>query len=161
MQPPTFEPCKVRLEERHPGTRLTLSGSIDERAKLEPFADSPPPLTVDLAGVVFVNSVGLREWIHFLRAARSRGPVTLTRCSDRMVMQLNMVADAVEGATVESFLAPYGCDACDHEETVELNVRQDFPLGRRSAIPARACSRCGQPMKLAESPSRYLLFLGD
>ena len=150
---------EIQTERLAAGTRARILGAIDEQCPLERLATVDFPLTLDLAEVDFINSTGLRAWIHFLRSIRGRGQLTVERCSERMVMQLSMVSDAHAGLTVTSFYAPYVCDACGHEERVLLEVQSHFPIGRRSRLPAFGCPDCRQPMSFAEQPDRYLLFL--
>jgi len=142
-------------------TVLTLSGQIDEFSRLGELASQlVPPLTIDLAGIRFINSIGVREWVRFLRVLCPLGEVKLRRCSEPMVMQFNMIAGTLGKAEVESLLAPYECRACGLEESVELLVARDLALGLRSAPPERPCPRCGGQLSFADSPAHYLLFLG-
>jgi len=159
MFPSLNRTSEIQTERLEAGTRARILGAIDEQCPLERLAAVEFPLVLDLADVDFVNSTGLRAWIHFLRSVRGRGPLTIERCSERMVMQLNMVSDAHTGLTVTSFYAPYVCDACGHEERVLLGVQSHFPIGTRSAPPVVDCPECRQPMDFAEQPDRYLLFL--
>ena len=151
--------CQVSTQEMRPGTLITVTGTLDETANMERYATSKPPIVVDLGGVQFVSSLGVREWVRFLRGASKTAPVRLRRCPEPMVLQFNMVTATVEGAEVESFQAPYLCDKCGREESIVLDVRKDFPAGRRSTPPDRVCAECGARSTFAEMPERYLLFL--
>jgi hypothetical protein len=159
MSAPLNRTSQIQTDRLAPGTRARIFGAIDEHCPLEQLSSVDFPLVLDLAEVDFINSCGLRAWVHFLRSVRGRGELTVERCSERMVMQLNMVADAHVGVTVKSFYAPYECDACGHEEARLLVVRTHFPSGRHSPLPVFDCPDCRQPMSLAEQPERYLLFL--
>jgi eukaryotic-like serine/threonine-protein kinase len=150
-------PCKVTVTNEPLGTLVTVSGVIDESAPFrEVVRKLRPPVIVDLGAVKFVNSVGLREWIQFVREVPR--PLTLRRCSESMVLQFNMVTDAVADARVESFIAPYVCDACGREESIEIQTRE-LREGSRTKLPARACGECGGKAEFAELGDRYLLFL--
>jgi hypothetical protein len=149
--------CKVTVSDEPLGTLVTVAGVIDESAPLRDVVRKlRPPVIIDLGGVKFVNSVGLREWIQFLREVPR--PLTLRRCSESMVLQFNMVTDAVADARVDSFIAPYVCDACGREESIEVQTR-DLRDGARSKLPNRACAECGGKSEFAELGDRYLLFL--
>jgi ssDNA-binding Zn-finger/Zn-ribbon topoisomerase 1 len=96
--------------------------------------------------VTFVNSVGLREWIRFLRALREGGhPVTLERVADVLMTQMNLIGE-LRGLDVASFHAQYECPTCRNE---------DQPLVD-ATLPTVPCKECGSPMQLADFPERYL-----
>lgn len=142
------------------GTCLVLRGCIDEYAELPALLTRvEPPLTVDLADVEFINSEGVRDWTNLLRAALRLGTVRLRACSAPMVHLFNMVTITVDGATIESFQAPYVCDACGHETYVLLDVARDLADGADSTPPERPCAECSGSMRFAELPQRYLAFL--
>ena len=142
------------------GARITLTGIIDEFAELLPLVDRvEPPTTVDLGGVEFINSVGVRQWTGFLRALLARGPVTLRNCSEPMVLLFNMATVAVEGAVVESLQAPYACTHCSADEQVELVVARDLADGAASTAPEFPCKSCDGLLRFAGLPQRYLAFL--
>jgi anti-anti-sigma regulatory factor len=142
------------------GTCLVLHGCIDEYAELPALlARIEPPLTVDLSGVEFINSEGVRDWANLLRAALRLGPVTLRGCSEPMVHLFNMVTITVDGTTIESFQAPYSCASCGREASVTLDVARDLADGPDSTPPDRPCAECSGSMRFAELPGRYLAFL--
>ncbi|MEO8554053.1 MAG: hypothetical protein ABI678_28960, partial [Kofleriaceae bacterium] len=78
-----------RLTTTISGNRVTLVGRIDETAQLVQLVSHLPagPLVVDPEGVSYVNSVGMREWIRFLRAARDGREVVLERVADVLITQ--------------------------------------------------------------------------
>jgi len=142
------------------GTCLVLTGCLDEYAQLPSLLSRvEPPLTVDLSAVEFINSEGVRDWANLLRAALRLGQVTLRGCSGPMVHLFNMVTIAVDGATVESFQAPYTCSTCGRDAYVLLDVARDLEDGADSTPPERPCAECSGAMSFAELPQRYLAFL--
>jgi len=142
------------------GTCLTLEGCIDEYAELPALlARVEPPLVVDLSRVEFINSEGVRDWANLLRAALRLGPVVLRGCSEPMVHLFNMATIAVDGASIESFQAPYSCSACGFDTYELLDVAQDLDSGAGSSPPDRPCAECSGTMVFAELPGRYLAFL--
>ncbi len=142
------------------GTCLALRGCIDEYAQLPALlASVEPPLTVDLTEVEFINSEGVRDWANLLRAALRLGPVRLRGCSEPMVHLFNMVTITVDGATIESFHAPYSCGSCGRDAYVLLDVARDLSEGAKSTPPERPCAECSGSMRFAELPERYLAFL--
>ncbi len=139
------------------GSRIALDGAIDDAADCAAVLDHAGPrgLALDHGGVRFINSIGVRDWIHMLAAAQKRGiALTLHRVPVVMVHQLNLVP-ATRGGTIATFMAPYVCEECDHELDIELT-----PLEAK-ARPERLCPDCKrQNMVLRDPPEIFLQFLG-
>jgi len=158
-----FTTGRVQLEWSQFGMeyRIAVVGQIDERAELVGFADRfTDNVVIDLANVSFVNSLGLREWIRMLYTLAERGvDVTLSRCSESMVHQMCMVVAAKGDSKIESFFAPYECDACGHVASVCLDVKEHLAAFRRLEVPDEPCPECSAGMEFNEIPERYLLFL--
>lgn len=173
-----------RLRERpaeggRPGqTTVELHGEIDENADFAELrrrlldGGTPRSVVFHLAEVRRINSVGVREWVNFVRelvAAPSggRAPVsdlTFSHCSPAIVTQLNMIYNFRGQARVRSFLAPYACNRCDHEEEKLLDVAVHFAGSGAQRLrhpPTFACERCAGTMELDDLPERYLSFLAD
>lgn len=149
-----------RLSYLRDGDAMVLEGAIDERAnlaKLVEFARGGQ-LVLDLAGVTYINSLGVRAWCQLLQLARSIDlRVELRRVSERMVHQLNIVPAA--RAPVTSFFAPYTCDRCGDEKHVLLDVaarREELAQGR---APAGECASCRGRLVFGEMPQLYFAFL--
>jgi len=140
---------------------LTLRGQIDDDADLEPLIDGlAGRVVVDLSQITFMNSLGVRAWATFLEQLRSRGvAVTLRGCSETVVDHMNMVIDARGHADIESFYAPYICDACGFETRELLEVATYLPALRRYQPPELPCRSCGSAMSYDDIPKRSLLFL--
>jgi hypothetical protein len=156
-------PGSRRLTISRTADAIALTGVIDEAAYL---AELLPPgagvLRLDLAGVTFINSLGVREWIRFLANAAAGGVrVELARVSEPLIQQLNMILAARGQAEVLSFFAPYACDACGREESLLIELAHHrAQLATGEAPPAR-CPECGAAMAFNDFPQRYFLFLGE
>jgi hypothetical protein len=138
----------TRLQIEIAGGRVTFAGRIDESAQLATLASKllPGPVVLVPEGVTFVSSVGLREWIRFLRALRESGhAVTLERVGDVLMTQMNLISE-LRGLAVTSFHAQYECASCRNEA-------QPLVDATLSPVP---CGECGSPMQLADFPERYL-----
>jgi anti-anti-sigma regulatory factor len=140
---------------------VTLAGELDDQATLSDLVDElGATVIVDLGGVRFINSVGVREWIIFLHALADRGAaVTLRACSQPMVHQMNMVVEARGAAEVESFQAPYLCESCAAEASITLDVADNKAAFHAFKMPTQTCADCGGTMQFDDFASRYLLFL--
>jgi len=138
-----------------------MSGQIDEKADLVALAEKlTGEVVIDLERVSFVNSMGVRRWTEMLAVLQARAvAVTLARCSEAMLTQMNINV-AVKGfSRVESFFAPYYCQACERSLTVCIEVRPNLQSLRRLQMPELRCDHCGEAAQFAELPARYLLFL--
>lgn len=144
------------------GAVLVLSGAIDESAALHELVGRAAGgrLTLDLAGVTFINSLGVRDWIRMQASAQRAGlTVELRRVAEVLVHQLNMIIATRGNAAVTSFYAPYACDACGREESLLIDA-----VGNRAALmsmqaPPMTCPECGAQMAFNDFPERYFSFL--
>jgi hypothetical protein len=137
--------------------RLTLVGTIDERADLTPLRDleSASRVVLDLGGVTRINSVGVREWIRAMRAIPSSIEVVWERVAPVMVSQIAMIANFHGHSRIESFLAPYFCPECDAEQTFLLTPAEHLADGKAVA-PIRDCPECGDPLVFDDIEADYL-----
>jgi predicted RNA-binding Zn-ribbon protein involved in translation (DUF1610 family) len=155
-----------RLEARVEGDaavrRIALRGKLDETSPISGRAAAwaAGEVTVDTAEIVFINSIGVREWMRLIRGLTERGAkVRLDRCAEVIIEQINMIDDARGGAEVRSFHAPYQCPACGLEASMLIDVERHDATLRRMQAPAMACPECGQPMELYELPEKFFSFL--
>ena len=137
---------------------VTVRGAIDELARLGDVLGRAHNgrLVLDLGGVTFINSLGVREWIRMQSAATERKlDLELRRVSEVLVHQLNMIVATRGTARVVSFFAPYACDVCGREESRLVDVAQVTG----NAPPAMSCSECNATMVFNDFPERYFSFL--
>jgi anti-anti-sigma regulatory factor len=143
------------------GDVLTLTGDIDDSARLNEYVEqlhNNP--TIDLGGVTFINSVGVREWIFLLDQLAERGlKIKLRNVSEPMVRQMTMVMEARGDAAIESFFAPYACPSCGDERTLLIDVAQHHDALAALRPPTLPCAQCGSAAEFDEFPNRYLSFL--
>ncbi len=142
--------------------RLVLRGRLDEAAVLVANAATwaAREVVLDTAEVVFVNSIGLREWMHLL-AALHQGGATLVheRCAEPLIEQMSFIPAARGGGEVRSCFAPYLCSACGHEDSVLIDVVAHRAELAAARPPTSPCPRCGAAMALADLPERWFAFL--
>jgi predicted RNA-binding Zn-ribbon protein involved in translation (DUF1610 family) len=147
-----------RLDAEITGTRLVLTGRIDETASgLTALAVQLPAgeVSIDTAGVTFVNSVGMREWMRLVRALRERGAVRFIGVADVLITQMNMVPE-FKGSAIASFHAQYVCPSCGAEATPLIDVAIHGDALRQMTAPRLPCPECGAAMDLGDFPERYL-----
>ena len=152
-----------RLDVEITGARAVLAGRLDDTTQLAEIAARLPAgdTAIDTAGVTFVNSIGMREWAQLIRVLRARGTVTLEAVSDRLMVQMNLLAE-FRGGTVRiaSFHAGYLCPACGREATPLIDAVAHAAELRALRAPRLPCPECGAAMELAEFPERYLGVFG-
>ncbi len=142
--------------ELTPG-RLVLAGRIDDACPLGDLAPQVPTgdTVIDTAGVTFINSIGMREWMRLVRALKEKGAVTFERVADVLITQMNLRPE-FHGANVTSFHAQYVCSTCGAEAALLVDVGVYAESLRRMQAPTLPCPECGKPMDLADFPERYL-----
>lgn len=144
------------------GDQLVLAGAIDETAALHELLARAHDgtLNLDLAGITFINSLGVRDWIR-MQAAATQGRIAmqLRRVAEPLVHQLNMIIATRGTATVTSFFAPYACDACGREDSLLIDAIANGPALVRLEPPAMTCPECHATMAFNDFPERYFSFL--
>jgi hypothetical protein len=151
-----------RLSVTPQGDALVLAGSIDESADLMGLLGRATGgrLVLDLAGVTFINSLGVRDWIRMQATATQNGlAVELRRVSEVLIHQLNMIIATRGTARVTSFFAPYACDRCGREESLLVDAVTSAASLASLQAPPMSCPECGGPMAFNDFPERYFSFL--
>ncbi|WP_428267052.1 PilZ domain-containing protein [Haliangium sp.] len=137
--------------------RVVIKGDITEASS---FDDLVPLLVgrvdFDLSQVSYINSLGVREWISFLRKANIQG-YEMHACSVPFILQAAVIPSMVGRGTVVSFFAPYYCESCDHHADRLLQSAAVLAAGYQP--PMLPCPECGESMELDDIPERYLGFL--
>ena len=148
--------CDVR------GNHLALAGAIVENVNLVRLLDHAKDqrLVLDLGGVTFINSLGIRQWIRMQQAAeKAQVRLELVRVAEPIVHQLNIMPAARGVSIVTSFYAPYECDECDSEHLMLLDVRTHGADLAKLRAPAMKCPECHHDMDFANPPDLYFMFL--
>jgi anti-anti-sigma regulatory factor len=138
--------------------RVVLKGDITEATSLKDLQSAMVGrVDFDMSQVSYINSLGVREWVEFLRKASIHG-YEFHACSIPFVLQASMVADVLGQGTISSFFAPYQCESCDHQE--ERLLQTAAVLASEGKLPpAFSCPSCGGSLALDDLPDRYLGFL--
>lgn len=151
-----------RLQVQQGEGQLVLSGAIDETAGLMDLLARAQGgrLVLDLAGVTFINSLGVRDWIRMQAAATQGGiQIELRRVAEVIIHQLNMIIATRGTARVTSFFAPYACDRCGREESLLVDAVGSGAQLAQLQPPPKTCPECGGPMAFNDFPERYFSFL--
>jgi DNA-binding response OmpR family regulator len=138
-------------------TRIVLKGDFTEATSFEDLAPAMVGrVDFDMAQVRYMNSLGVRAWCDFLKAAPIQG-YEFHACSVPFILQASMVDDVVGRGTVTSFFAPYHCPSCDHQE--ERLLQSAAILSSGLEPPVFSCPTCNAQMTFDDLPERYFAFL--
>jgi hypothetical protein len=155
-------PAYQRFSFLRDGEELVCEGSIDEAADLGSLLEHAVDgnVILDLAGIEFINSPGVRAWCRLQQLACSLGfRLELRRVSERLIHQLNIVPATRGASMVTSFFAPYHCDHCGDDEQMLVDVARDGSALARKRPPEMKCHRCRSTMVFSEPPELYFAFL--
>jgi hypothetical protein len=147
-----------RLDVQLDGARAVLAGRLDDACRLDALVRQLPAgdVVIETAGITFVNSIGMREWVRLLRALRDRGAVTLEAVSDVLMIQMNLFTEFRGNLMIVSFHASYVCPACGYEASRLVDALAHAEAIRRLQPPPLACPECRAVMELGDFPERYL-----
>jgi anti-anti-sigma regulatory factor len=149
----------IEKQEDSNATYLTIKGVIDEDADFKgAFSGLKPKVTIDLEGISFINSCGVREWVRAIQELPKGAEVQLLKCAPRIVEQTNYVANFTGAGKIVSFFAPYYCPKCQKERTALLQAA-DFKSGAPDHAPAQKCPNCGTKMDFDDIEEEYFSFL--
>jgi len=151
-----------RLTVTPQGDALVLAGSIDETADVMGLLAHARGgrLVLDLGGVRFINSLGVRDWIRMQATATQTGlAIEMRRVAEVLIHQLNMIIATRGTAHVTSFFAPYACDRCGREDSLLVDAVANAAGLARLEPPPMTCPECGGPMVFNDFPERYFSFL--
>lgn len=132
---------------------LEFLNSIDESV---PFPDLPPSakgVAIDLGGVTYINSSGIRNWTHWIAQVMikfSTLPIEISRMPLSFIRAVNLIEEVLpKGVKVKSFYANYYCANCANEKAVLV---MNAPGVK---IPAEKCAACKEALELELAPELY------
>ncbi len=150
------------ISKKTEGSNLVLEvkGDVDEDANFTPQdLGAATAVVLDLDGVTAINSVGIREWIKWVKTMPSSVKLSVRRCPKIVVDQINMVAGFLPaGTTIESFYVPYYSDSSGSEKMVLFNNGTEFKGGDVTP-PAEVKDDSGEAMEMDVIEAKYFKFL--
>ena len=141
------------------GTKVYLSGPIDERAGQALSGLDKKlgrKLTFNFKDVEYINSLGVRSWVNFLRHVQEGRMIFFEDCTPDIVMQLNMTSVFKGSAKVLSILGEYTCPDCGNEEVKRFDL--EYIESLEQDLVSQKCSACGANLYLDEDEETYLDF---
>lgn len=151
------------LNKKSEGAKLTVevTGNVDEDANFQPVdVGSATSVALDLNGVTAINSVGIREWIKWIKAFPPTVQLSVHRCPKIIVDQINMVSGFLPPATrIESFFVPYYADATGSEKMILFTNGKEYKDGGVLDFPAEVKDDAGELMEMDVIEAKYFKFL--
>lgn len=152
----------LQTDDGRGGAVVTLSGQIDEAADYSGIAlKDAKRVAFDFEKIKLINSTGLQRWIKFLEGIDKKIEIAFVRCAIRVITQINMFPGFTAGRPVriESFFAPYFCEACDKSQDLLLDRAKHFPDPAKVVAPKMQCQKCGGPAEFDGIEKKYFIFL--
>lgn len=148
-------PLNVALTKLESETVMEVSGWLDGHAVLPDLGLVPGRLIIDLFELTFMNSLGIRTWVNWIKTVRAEKGITIKRCSPPFVKQLSILHSFIPfDVTVESICVPYYCEECDREEVRLIQVGAGF-----DTLPAEIiCIICHGEMSMDVVKETYFKF---
>jgi anti-anti-sigma regulatory factor len=141
-------------------TVLVIGGDLNEDSSFQgQTLTLGQPIVLDMEGVTSINSVGIREWIKWIKTLPQNSPVSLRKAPKIIVDQINMIAGFLPpGTVIESFYVPYFSEETNSEKMVLFTAGQEFN-GPNLAAPEGVADEAGNPMEMDVIPAKYFKFL--
>lgn len=139
---------------------LDLKGNIDEDANFAaPDVGSFTTIVLDLAGVTAINSVGIREWIKWIKAFPASAKLKVRHVPKIIVDQINMVAGFLPpGTVIESFYVPYYSDNSGSEKMILFQNGKEYDANGVHP-PEEVKDDSGEVMEMDVIEAKYFKFL--
>ncbi|MCB0350325.1 MAG: hypothetical protein KDD38_04020 [Bdellovibrionales bacterium] len=147
---------------------VQFSGTVDENAKFNDInLKQNTQLIIDMKNVNLLNSLGLRNWILWVKTLKQyTGGIFLRNCPNVVVHQMNVLDGFLPlHATVESILIPFLCDSCGHEFDYLATRGKDYKEafdGQSEAVLMpleQTCTKCGKIAEADIIPAKHFQFL--
>lgn len=149
------------------GSNLTLAfeGTIDEDVEFPAVeAGKYTTVTLDLKKIKAINSVGIREWLNWIRPLAEKSDFVLENCPKAMVFQFNMVEGFLPARSrVASFFVPFYSESADQEENVLFRVGQEV-IASDGQVALKYDPKAAKPggvedMEMDVTEAKYFQFL--
>lgn len=132
---------------------VSLEGSIGESSPIYGLLiDGSDELVIDMNGVTYVNSIGVKNWIGWTGRLPQDFPIKLMNCPHVIASQASLVTGFTpQNVTIESIRLSYYCDSCAYED-LRLVVRGvDYQYATTDQpqliqLPShQICPKCSKP----------------
>jgi hypothetical protein len=154
---------QYKISEEQEFKKITLDGPIDEYSgtiltELHSKISEVKKVIFNLEGISYVNSLGIRSWINFMRGFEEGRTIIFRKCAPDIIIQINMIPRFAGSARIESFWAHYICPECDHEQSQMFKTESGSEeiLKQSSQI---LCEKCSKVTELEAEEDAFFEFL--
>ncbi len=140
---------KHTFEIKPEGIAVSFEGAMTEGVQLTlnevsgRLPNKPARIRFDMRGVTHVNSIGIREWLTFIRGIELKHTMTFAECPASFMGFALMVPGIVGKGRVESFASVYRCHTC--RTTTQVSLVGDEV--RTKGLSTQTCAACGSEME--------------
>ncbi|HZS35502.1 MAG TPA: PilZ domain-containing protein [Polyangia bacterium] len=152
-------PFYWQMSEEEGRQVVSLFGVLRADSDLEPLKGLRGEVWFRLREFRRISSDSVQRWIELIRSLSGVSKIHLLECPISFVHQANLITNLLERQEVESFYAPYACDACGLDEEKLLEVKAHLDGGKRRQPPEFPCSGCGAPLVFDDLVEQYFAFL--
>jgi hypothetical protein len=149
------------IDEKTSPPVIILAGPVDESATntLISLKNLPNgPYIFNLIGLSGINSIGVRNWLNFMKEFQIQHEVRFSNCTVEFIRQVNMIPPFIGKGKIESFFAQFYCETC--EDSFDVLFYSTTPLDDlNSSLSSQRCKTCSSISECVESPDEYLRFL--
>ncbi|OFZ17718.1 MAG: hypothetical protein A2Z20_00370 [Bdellovibrionales bacterium RBG_16_40_8] len=144
-----------------------MRGTIDESVNFKIIKPkNEAQLILDLKGINRLNSLGLRNWVQWMRFLNPHAGIVLRNCPNVVVHQINILDGFLpEHSIIESIEIPYTCDGCGHQTTYLAVRGRDYfeataDKAEQVSLPLqRKCVSCGDQAEADIMVAKHFRFL--
>ena len=156
------ESMSFSIAKQPDGARLVIkvAGGVDEDANFQPVDVAAfTSVVLDLSEITAINSVGIREWIKWVKAMPSTVQLSVRHCPKIIVDQINMVAGFLPpAAIIESFYVPYYAEGTGSEKMILFERGKEYKDGELHP-PDEVKDDSGELMEMDVIEAKYFKFL--
>ena len=136
---------------------ITMNGEVTGQSQLPNIKTMHArKMLIDLAGLKYINSGGVRNWILWMARAKEILPDATFKFENFPAAFVRQVASIQgflpPGSSVNSFYVPFFCPTCDHS-CEHLFTKQKEIMTKIMTLP---CAKCSGTMEIDAVPEHYL-----
>ena len=139
---------------------IDIQGAIDEDSTFASVdCEGVKSVVIDLDKVTAINSVGIREWMRWIKEFPPNVKLSVSRCPKIIVDQINMVAGFLPANTqILSFYVPYFSESSGAEKMVLFENGREYK-DKQLFIPTEVKDDEGELMEIDVIETKYFKFL--
>ena len=152
---------KYKVEHHDKFDRVVFTGPINENlgnnlAKLD--GEVGKVVTFVLKDIDYINSIGIRCWLEFLRNFEDGRTLVYEECAPDIISQINMIPHIAGNATITTFYGTMACPECEVERLQLFRAADGYDALMKKA-QSQKCEKCKTPMELEEDAEAFFSFL--